>query len=463
MGRTFQESLQKALRGLEIGKVGLDPTGLDLASEDDLAALRRELQGAGPGAPVPRRRRVPRRHERGGRARAVVHRSVVPRPDRGDRRRREATSPRPGLAALDARAHARAQAQGLLRRAPGAADRHRRDRRARAAPRVRRAPGVQARGLLRRRVRHHHRLPVLDLRGRVRGQPDRPRQDHGARRRPEPHRPGHRVRLLLRARRARAARGRLRNHHGQLQPGDRVDRLRHLRPPVLRAADARGRAGDRRPGEAEGRDRAVRRPDAAEAGARAGSRRRADHRHLARLASTWPRTASASSSWSRSSAWRSRPTAPRATPRRRCVLAARDRLPAGGAPELRARRPRDGDRLRRRRPGALHPRRGEGVQRFAGAARPLPRQRGRGRRRRHRRQGRQRADRRRHGAHRGGRRALGRLVLLAAAVLADAGDPGRAARAGRRAGQGAEGRRPDEHPVRDQPTRTARTRSTCSR
>ena len=29
---------------------------------------------------------------------------------------------------------------------------------------------------------------------------------------------------------------------GQLQPGDRLDRLRHLRPAVLRAADARGRA-----------------------------------------------------------------------------------------------------------------------------------------------------------------------------------------------------------------------------
>ncbi len=48
MGRTFQESLQKALRGLETGKVGLDPTGLDLADEDDLAALRRELKAPGP-------------------------------------------------------------------------------------------------------------------------------------------------------------------------------------------------------------------------------------------------------------------------------------------------------------------------------------------------------------------------------------------------------------------------------
>ncbi|HET6546575.1 MAG TPA: carbamoyl-phosphate synthase large subunit, partial [Rhodanobacteraceae bacterium] len=48
IGRSFQESLQKALRGLEIGKVGLDPTGLDLADEGDLAALRREVKEAGP-------------------------------------------------------------------------------------------------------------------------------------------------------------------------------------------------------------------------------------------------------------------------------------------------------------------------------------------------------------------------------------------------------------------------------
>ncbi|MFC7300165.1 carbamoyl-phosphate synthase large subunit [Cognatiluteimonas weifangensis] len=48
IGRSFQESLQKALRGLEIGKVGLDPTGLDLADEADLATLRREVKEAGP-------------------------------------------------------------------------------------------------------------------------------------------------------------------------------------------------------------------------------------------------------------------------------------------------------------------------------------------------------------------------------------------------------------------------------
>jgi carbamoyl-phosphate synthase large subunit len=48
MGRTFAESLQKALRGLETGKVGLDPTGLDPANEEDMARLRRELKEPGP-------------------------------------------------------------------------------------------------------------------------------------------------------------------------------------------------------------------------------------------------------------------------------------------------------------------------------------------------------------------------------------------------------------------------------
>ena len=48
IGRSFQESLQKALRGLEIGKTGLDPTGLDLATDEGMANLRREVKEAGP-------------------------------------------------------------------------------------------------------------------------------------------------------------------------------------------------------------------------------------------------------------------------------------------------------------------------------------------------------------------------------------------------------------------------------
>jgi len=48
MGRTFSESLQKALRGLETGQVGLNPTGLDLHDDEDKATLKHEL--ATPGA-----------------------------------------------------------------------------------------------------------------------------------------------------------------------------------------------------------------------------------------------------------------------------------------------------------------------------------------------------------------------------------------------------------------------------
>src|SRR6478609_3725957 len=47
MGRTFQESLQKALRGLEIGKVGLDPTGFAGGGEDDELRIRRDLKEPG--------------------------------------------------------------------------------------------------------------------------------------------------------------------------------------------------------------------------------------------------------------------------------------------------------------------------------------------------------------------------------------------------------------------------------
>ena len=44
IGRTFQESLQKALRGLETGRDGLNPGPLDLAEPDAIADLRRELR-----------------------------------------------------------------------------------------------------------------------------------------------------------------------------------------------------------------------------------------------------------------------------------------------------------------------------------------------------------------------------------------------------------------------------------
>ena len=162
----------------------------------------------------------------------------------------------------------------------------------RAPPRARRAAGVQAHRHLRRRIRLADRLHVFDLRDAVRrprrrrGGAVRQEESHHPRRRPQPHRPGHRVRLLLLPRRLRAQGGRLRDHHGQLQSGDGVDRLRHLRPALFRAAHRRGRAGDHRhrarERHAARRHRAVRRPDAAQARRAAGEGQRADPRHLAR-------------------------------------------------------------------------------------------------------------------------------------------------------------------------------------
>ncbi len=47
IGRTFQESLHKALRSMETGKSGFDPSGVDIASEDGMLRLRRELKEPG--------------------------------------------------------------------------------------------------------------------------------------------------------------------------------------------------------------------------------------------------------------------------------------------------------------------------------------------------------------------------------------------------------------------------------
>ena len=75
------------------------------------------------------------------------------------------------------------------------------------------------------------------------------------------------------------ARAGARRDHDQLQPGDGLDRLRHLRPAVLRAADARGRDRGLRARATRGSGRPVRRPDAAEARRRPRSGRDSDPRH----------------------------------------------------------------------------------------------------------------------------------------------------------------------------------------
>jgi carbamoyl-phosphate synthase large subunit len=48
IGRTFQESLQKALRGLEIGISGLEPVARDMSSEIERDRVRQELRMPGP-------------------------------------------------------------------------------------------------------------------------------------------------------------------------------------------------------------------------------------------------------------------------------------------------------------------------------------------------------------------------------------------------------------------------------
>ena len=210
---------------------------------------------------------------------------------------------------------------------------------------------------------------------------------------PEPHRPGYRVRLLLLPRLLRAHGCRVRDHHGQLQPRDRLDRLRHVGSALLRAADGGGRARNhpRRAVQrhARRRHRPVRRPDAAKARPGARRCRRSDPRHIARChrSRRGPRSVQGADR-------EARPPAARQRHRAFAVGSARgrgpDRLSDHDPPVLRARRPRDGDRRRRRRGRPLHPAplgdprpavRADRLRHPAAADRPLSHRRHRSRRR----------------------------------------------------------------------------------
>ena len=243
-----------------------------------------------------------------------------------------------------------AKSHGFSDAAARGAPRHRGGPGARPAARARRAAGLPRGRHLRRRVRGPHPVPVLDVRRGRRGAAGGPAEGDHPRQRPQQDRAGHRVRLRLRARLVRAARRGLRDRDGQLQPGDRLDRLRHLLPAVLRAADPgrRARSGARRAGggTGRGRDRAARRADAAGACARPRSGRGAGRRHVAGRdpPRRGPRRV-------RVGARRRGPD--RAARRGRAVRGGggggggRDRLPGAGAAVVRARRARHGDRLRR--------------------------------------------------------------------------------------------------------------------
>jgi hypothetical protein len=93
-------------------------------------------------------------------------------------------------------------------------------------------------------------------------------------------RSGNRVRLLQRPLSPRAPGNGHRVHHRQQQPRDRQHRLRHVRQALLRTAHEGVRHGRRPQGTPRGRDRSVRRPDRDQPGRAAPGRGRADPRHL---------------------------------------------------------------------------------------------------------------------------------------------------------------------------------------
>ncbi len=226
------------------------------------------------------------------------------------------------------------------------------------AARRRPSAGVPVCRHLRRRVRGRDSLLLLVLRARHARRPGGggtsrltpERRDPGVR--PEPDRAGDRIRLLLRPRRDDRARDGPGRGDDQLQPGDGLDRLRHVRPALFRAAHGGGRArGDRRRASRR-RDRAVRRPDApADRGRPAGGGGEAP-RHAGRghRPGRGPRALrrAARPARDRTSALRHRPQRAGGARRR-----AASRVPPAGTPLLCARRAGDGALLLGSRPRRL--------------------------------------------------------------------------------------------------------------
>ena len=256
IGRTFKEALQKAIRSLEIDAAGLETRLRDgEMREAALARIRERIA-------VPKADRLFHLADALRLGMPIEEIAAITRIDpwflANLRQLVEAeveiAAPAGGGVAADAPGDARrdapGQAAGLLRPTPGAPHG---ERRADGAGLAQAAGGrghLQAGGYLRRGVRGRYALSLLHLRAGVRGGAHRAPQGDDSRRRPESHRAGDRVRLLLRARRPRSPGAGLRDHHGQLQPRDGLHGLRHGRPALLRAAHAGGRPQHRGHGEA---------------------------------------------------------------------------------------------------------------------------------------------------------------------------------------------------------------------
>ncbi len=222
IGRTFAESLQKALRGLETGLSGLDDYAFEgLGAGDDknvirAGARRADARAAAQGGAGHAARRRPRTD-----LCLLQDRSLVP--DAHPRDHRHGSTRCRAWTAGVGRAVAHAESHGFLRCEAGQAGKAHRSGGAQAPARAGGAPGLQAHRYLRCGIRFADRLHVFDLRARLewqaleRGRAVGSQQDHHPGRRSQSHRPGHRVRLLLLPCLLRPVGGRHRDHHGQLQ------------------------------------------------------------------------------------------------------------------------------------------------------------------------------------------------------------------------------------------------------
>ncbi len=370
IGRSFAESVQKALRSMETGldrlRRGRDRGRREPASKE--RGPRGARQAVARPAADDRAGLPPRPHDRRDPRRLPI-RSVVPRARSRDRRDRGARCGATGLPERCDRAAA-AEADGLFRRAACRAGRRRaRTRSRRCAQRL----GVHP---VYKRIdtcaaEFASLTPYMystyegDGVSPAECEAEPTDRDKVVILGGGPNRIGQGIEFDYCCVHAAysLARGRHRDDHGQLQPGDRLDRLRHLRPALFRAADRRGRDRDRA-GRADARPaarghRAVRRADAAQArqGARSARTSRSSAPRPTR--STSPRTGSASSSCCAGSGCASRDNGTAYSAEEAEAIAAAHRLSGGDPAVLCAGRAGDGDRPRQRRARPLHPQRGD--------------------------------------------------------------------------------------------------------
>ena len=206
IGRTFKESFQKALRGLEVGRFGFGCDGKDLwgtpqqPSRDEIKA---KLATPNAERIWYLRYAMKSGHVDRGNPRHHAYRPLVPGQPAGNRRagRRAARCGRTGRTRRRPRCCGPSRPASPTASCPpsGAPTRWTSARDARAAA----SWPFQDRRHLRRRIRGLHAVLLFDLRRpktKVRRAEDDARhgkRDHDSRRRAEPHRPGDRVRLLL--------------------------------------------------------------------------------------------------------------------------------------------------------------------------------------------------------------------------------------------------------------------------